>query len=295
MHIAYFGYNIKSYSPRSILSEIDNSEHTATFFNAAHIAFYDGKMFYESKPIDITSFDAAIVRSCGTIKGDVYTKKRVAMHQIIRLLTDANIPTINGSFYLENPFYDKFSQSLLFAKKHIPTIPTIHPVEGSFVEKKDIPWDYPVILKEIDGSFGLSVYKINSYNELKKWTDENPQEDIILQKFVPNSSDYRVIVCGGNAVGIMKRTSEESGWKHNFSQGSKVEKHDDEKMCRFAEDVAKKIESDYVGIDILIDEFGEFLVIEINLSANFKGFESVYGDGFVASHIINTLENKKLY
>lgn len=295
MNIAYFGYKKESYAPQTIINLCKKNGHKVTFFNVDDLIFSNGTLTENLLPIDLDNLDAAIVRSHGKVIDHAYQENFVFTYHINKLLHDRSIPTINGTFFINHPFFDKFSQSLFFAQRDIPTIPTIYSTSPTKLQKKHIPWDFPLIIKEINGSFGLSVHKIDTYTDLTLWTRENPRAQIILQKFIPATCDYRVIVCGKKSLGIMKRTSISDGWKHNFSQGATIEACSDERMSIFAEHVAQKLQCDFVGVDIIADQKGDFLVVEINLSANFKGFEKIHAKYLVGKNIIEALAKKNIY
>lgn len=295
MKIAYFGCNQKCHSAKTTGDFCKKNDIDFHFFNIADLAFYNGILSKDLTPLDLHKIDGAIIRCHGKITNGVHTTYPIATYQLNKILHDRSISTINGSFYTTNPFFDKFSQSLFFFTNAIPTIPTLHVVSPKILCEENVPWSFPIILKEVDGSFGLSVYKINTFEQLDSWMNEHSKKIFILQKYIPNTCDYRVIVCGGKSLGIMKRSSISDGWKHNFSQGATIEKHSNSRMERFAEGVAHKLKCDYVGIDIIIDENGNFLVIEINLSANFNGFERVHYPYIVAKNLIRTLVQKNIY
>ncbi len=295
MKIAYFGYKKESYAPKTIIDFCKKNGHKITFFNVDDLLFCNGTLTKNLSPLNLDDFDAAIIRSHGRVTDDTYQENFVFTYHINKLLHDHSIPTINGAFFIKNPFFDKFSQSLFFAQRDIPTIPTIYSASPSKLQRKHIPWDFPLIIKEINGSFGLSVHKIDMYTDLAIWTKKNPHAQIILQQFIPATCDYRVIVCGKKALGIMRRSSISNGWKHNFSQGATIEAYSDERMSKFAEHVAQKLHCDFVGVDIIVDQKGNYLVVEINLSANFKGFEKIHAKYLVGKNIIETLAQKKIY
>ncbi len=295
MNIAYFGYNQQDYAPRTIINQANKKGHVIFFFNVEKILFYDAELIYNDNIIDVQKFDVAIVRSHGKIINNTHTKKRIATFQILRKLHNNNIPILNGNFLLKNPFFDKLSQSILFRLHSLPTIPTIHPISTEFATKINMPWKFPVIIKEVEGSFGMSVYKLNSHNTFNKWITQNLDKKIIIQKFIKNNCDYRTIVCGNKILGTMQRQGTKSSWLHNFSQGATIKKVHDIEIENLALHVSKKLQCDYVGVDIIRDQNNKLYIVEINLAANFKGFEKVHGNNYVASHIIDTLITDKLY
>ena len=64
------------------------------------------------------------------------------------------------------------------------------------------------------------------------------------------------------------------------------------RIKKLAQQVAKKMELDYVGVDIL-DCDGKLHVIEVNSLAQFRGFESAYPEINVAGEMIKMMENKR--
>ena len=74
----------------------------------------------------------------------------------------------------------------------------------------------------------------------------------------------------------MKRIASSGSHLTNFSQGGKVEKYDienDKKACEIALKCAKHFKLDYVGVDLIRGNDGNWKVLEVNRGAQFKGFE----------------------
>lgn len=59
-------------------------------------------------------------------------------------------------------------------------------------------------------------------------------------------------------------------------------------MERFARKIAKKLDLDYVGIDLLKTN-NQYLIIELNIFASFEGFEKTYPEKNIAKELVNFL------
>ncbi len=287
MKVIYFGFNEKFHSVKTIKEEALRLNWEFVFINVDNLFFYENKLIYRQRLLDISQFNGAIVRCHDKVVDNTLIKKRISTYRLILFLRENSVPVVNGDFFAKNPFFDKFSQYELFLKYNIPTIDTLHPVsQNSKYLLKVIPWSFPIILKDVEGSFGLSVHKMSTEQDLVDYVAKNPDKSIILQEFIPTTCDYRVIVCAGKTIGAIKRSGTTSDWKHNFSQGASIESYYDVKMFKFAENVAQKLLCDYVGVDIIVDSNKRFRVIEINLSANFKGFQIAHSNKNIVQEIL---------
>ncbi|EKE18637.1 MAG: hypothetical protein ACD_9C00273G0001 [uncultured bacterium] len=90
----------------------------------------------------------------------------------------------------------------------------------------------------------------------------------------------------------MKRVAKSGEWKNNFALGGSVFPFEDKKMKKFSEKVAKKMDLDYVGLDVFKVDDG-YKIIETNVFACFEGFEQAFPEINVAAHILNYLNIKK--
>ena len=96
----------------------------------------------------------------------------------------------------------------------------------------------------------------------------------------------------GEIIGVIKRTAN-SGFKSNISLGGKAEKIElDKKLKRYSEKIIKEGNLFYAGIDF-IKKGDDYLAIEVNTSAQFKGFEEATGVN-VAKKIIEKLIKRRL-
>jgi len=86
----------------------------------------------------------------------------------------------------------------------------------------------------------------------------------VVQEYVEDARDYRVMVFGGEYVGAVERSA--PGWKKNVHAGA--EAHGvtpPDGVVSLAEDAARALGIDFCGVDVLSQEGGDFSVVnEVN-------------------------------
>ena len=113
------------------------------------------------------------------------------------------------------------------------------------------------------------------------------------QKFVgTKGKDIRVIVIGKRSVAGMRRIACEGEFRSNIELGGHGEKIElSKEYIAAAEQVAKHLNLDYCGVDLLEGETP--IVCEVNSNAFFEGLESVTGVNVAkkyAEYIVNEMK-----
>lgn len=306
-NILLVGINKKAYSLKKILGELMNRKIEFIFFKWGDLVFSPTGVYGKNIKINFDLYDLAIL---GAPYYDLVVaenkkslkKKRIPikltneLNQLAQKLREENIPFLNESVLLSQPFYDKFCQSLIFYQHGIPSIPTLHLTDnGSRKVKgalKKFRISYPLVAKKSFGGLGLDVFKISNSSKLETFLKSRRNQNLIFQPYLKNDGDFRVLVCANKALGIIKRQAPKKGWKNNFSLGGMVSAHVEPEMADFCEKICKKIGFDFAGVDIL-KENGQYRIIEINLFPGFKGFEKVFSKVNVAKSIVDLMLKKK--
>ena len=79
------------------------------------------------------------------------------------------------------------------------------------------------------------------------------EKSVLLQVYLPEATDIRVMVIDGTAVGAVERHG--PGWKHNVHRDAAVRSVPvDGEIARVAETVARTLAIDYVGVDLLVSD-----------------------------------------
>jgi|GEM_PF-1026415 len=304
-NIFLVGINKKVYTTKKIISELQKQKINYTFIKWGDLYFEGSKIKSLKTKLDLTSFNASIIDIPSyTIVRKRNQNKRIPIklsHELNILLKELqkrNILTLNLQFMLNYPYYNKFTQAYIFSKFNIPSISTIHLTDNKYekIQKvlKNNNFNYPLVVKESNGGMGNGVWKLNNFFELKKFFRKTRNRNFIIQQYLKNAGDYRVLVCGNKVLGIMKRIAQKGEWKNNFSLGGKIENYEDANMKKFAQDICKKLDLEYAGLD-LFKIHNRYFVIEINIFASFEGFEATYPAINVSQEIINFLKNKQTF
>lgn len=155
---------------------------------------------------------------------------------------------------------------------------------------------YPMVAKCSYGSLGKFVYKIDDRAELESMYENLKCKPHLFQQFVAESAgkDIRVIVIGGRAVAAMQRKSETDFRSNIELGGTGTSIGIDENLRAISEKVARLLDLDYCGIDILYGRDG-YLLCEVNSNAFFGGIERVTGENIArlyAEHIVNSFHSE---
>lgn len=155
---------------------------------------------------------------------------------------------------------------------------------------------YPVIIKECFGSLGKQVYLAENEKDLLEIVREIGEKPFVFQQFLSKGAgwDIRVIVCGGEVIGAVKR-SNENDFRSNAAQGGKViEAELNEAEKRLAVKAVEAVGAFFAGVDLIMGEDG-FLICEINSNMLFDAAEKALGisiSDIIAEKIQNHSLNK---
>jgi len=165
------------------------------------------------------------------------------------------------------------------------------------------PFIFPVILKGSGGDRGTRVFKADNLEEMEKLVRDLRKSETeegrryMLQEFIPNNGDYRVLVLGEKVLGVMKRSSQSvAEFKNNYSAGGKVEVADlPEEIKQLAVKAAKVCGLAVAGVDVAFrdNDLKKPIIWEVNKGPQFKGFMQATGID-VPAEIIKFLVNLKV-
>lgn len=172
---------------------------------------------------------------------------------------------------VNNRSRSKVSQYVLCALGDIPQAPFVFIGNRTrlldIVDKSTI--EYPLIVKSATGSRGTHNFLVNNVRELENALDEMPTKPAIIQHFVPNNGDYRILVMGGKVKLIIHRTSQDSSHLNNTSQGGKaalVARSDVKpRMLDDAVKISRALGREVTGVDMILDQnTGQHYFLEAN-------------------------------
>mmetsp|Transcript_17082 Transcript_17082/g.24210 ORF Transcript_17082/g.24210 Transcript_17082/m.24210 type:complete len:370 (+) Transcript_17082:251-1360(+) len=204
---------------------------------------------------------------------------------LLRQFERLNVPTLPNSASIEAS-KDKMYANQILAQAGLPIPKTMLarlPETSAELVQKVV--GFPCVLKVVTGSLGKGVHLCHNAKEFENLsemlcsvTNANSANPLLMliQEFVSFSEgrDLRVMVIGGRVVGAMQRTATDGDFKANVSRGGEAAAFPvDHEMEKLALDVAKTLDLDIAGIDLLFHPDG-YKVCEANSAPGFKGFEA---------------------
>lgn len=182
---------------------------------------------------------------------------------------------LNSRTYKKWSRLDKITQHFELQRAGLPFIESV--VYGNNEHLIMKTKNFPLIIKKNLSSRGKDVFKANNLSDIKEVFDQGYfSRQMLLQPFLKIGEDLRIIVVGGEIIGAMRRVAQEGKYLTNYSQGGSVQEYDiknDPKAMEIAEKTAKHFLLDYVGVDLMKADDGEWKVLEVNRACQFKGFE----------------------
>ena len=232
----------------------------------------------DPKGFEITSDTIAVVR--GSI-----TRKDSWM-DIVSMLEKDGICVINSRQCI-SMCADKYRTYLRLADFGItqPKTVLITDPEKSKEAFEKLDTQYPIILKTLRGSKGVGVLFVESEKGLDSLCQvlykQDEDADLLLQEFIPNDYDVRVLVMGGKVLANMKRPVIDGDFRSNVSQGSEPVKIDlTEVEITECLKSAKAVGGLWTAVDFIPSKNRKKdppFVLEVNSSPGTEGIEKASG------------------
>ncbi len=154
---------------------------------------------------------------------------------------------------------------------------------------------YPVVVKLSYSSMGKGVFLANNRQELYELCNKYKSQAKLYQEFISSSlgRDVRIITVGGKYLCGYERNSHGKDFRSNVALGGNgVKINPPKEFINFAEKVAKILNLDYMGIDLMYGKNGEPILCEVNSNAFFEMAEEITNINVAKSYveyIINTI------
>jgi|CXWL01.1.fsa_nt_gi hypothetical protein len=184
----------------------------------------------------------------------------------------------------DNPLvpYKFFQQKLVNPLQTVTGIPT-YQFRGSKSLAEAIKrgfLKYPFVAKKNLSARGEGVYKITSIEQIEQL--KLNFKDYIFQNFVKNDGDFRILVLGGVALGIIKRIKGGDEFRNNISLGGQAVDMNDlpetEDLKNKAVSLASKFGLQFCGVDFIYDQEEKiYRFMEINSVPQWQGFSTATG------------------
>ena len=242
----------------------------------------EDKIFFGE--MDMKDFDGWYFRSVGT---------ELEWSKLLQLYAKKHkIPVVDEYLMTEGPlrrYKSIMSWQLLEAGVKYPKSAYVESV--SDLKKEINNWKFPAIVKLSQGGrHGMGTFWIREMEDIEKLEHvlelrkEKAKETgkkapifrgFLIQEYIKNDGDYRVMTVGYKCIGGFKRQAKEEKLILNKSQGNSVAVADlPAEVIEIAEKAAKVLEVEVAGTDIIRNlETGELYIVEVNEAPQFKVFE----------------------
>ena len=173
------------------------------------------------------------------------------------------------------------------------TVLVSNPVEEAALRESFSRFDSPVVVKPNSTTRGNGVAKVEDLDSFLGVTDyldlvhdyrATADKSFLVQEFIPEARDYRVMVLDGEYVGAVERRLPDDArttgqWKHNVHRGAEAQGVDlPDDLRQIAERVAEELEIPLLGVDLLVSD-DRTVVTETNARPTIDE-ETKYESGF---------------
>lgn len=158
------------------------------------------------------------------------------------------------------------------------TFPNVGYTDLEFLSDIEQSLGYPVVVKELCGSFGSGVFLAHDRAELERLVAEH-RGGLLFQRFVAECSgrDIRVVVANGRVIAAMDRHNLSGDFRSNVALGASYAVHRvspcEQKAAILA---AAACGCTFAGVDLLDSERGT-LVLEVNSNAHMRAVSDCTG------------------
>ncbi|MDL0124717.1 ATP-grasp domain-containing protein [Halobacterium sp. MBLA0001] len=227
---------------------------------AEHVTVTGSVTRLDAPPVDADRFDAGFVYPGRLMEGGV---------------VDAfiDVPWVNGREAVLRS-RNKAGALALLSDAGVPVPETVYvsnPADEDAVRGVFEALEPPVVVKPNSATRGVGVTKVSDPDSLDGVTDylelvhdyrATGDKSYLIQAFVPDATDYRVMVLDGQVVGAVRRDS--AGWKHNVHQGATAAGVSlPDRLRALAVDAAAALDVSLLGVDVLATD-ERAVVVETN-------------------------------
>lgn len=215
---------------------------------------------HPQKGFDLREFDLVIIRHIGAYAVEAHAITIYCQYLGIKYTDE----------YLNRLLLDnKLSTEFLLWSQGVTQLPRTFYGPTDELAKKLDEFGGKAVLKDNEGSKGRLNFVVRLGEEIHAIAAENSDVHFVLQEFVPNDSDLRVLVLNNQPKLVIKRTGDGSTHLNNTSQGGQaviVPLADiDQSILDISVRAAQITKLQVAGVDVVINkETGDFSILEVN-------------------------------
>jgi RimK family alpha-L-glutamate ligase len=200
--------------------------------------------------------------------------------EVLRSLEERGVLVLNRAGALLAA-HDKLMTALRLSARGLP-----HPRTAHVGAAADPAFGFPVVVKPRFGSWGRDVAACRDHSALERrlgglrgraWFRR--QGALVQELIRPQGYDLRIVVAAGEIVGAVKRVAAPGEWRTNVALGGRRAVADPPPQARLiALGAAAALGTDLVGVDLLPDGDGGWVVLELNGAVDFTPAYSLDGE-----------------
>lgn len=227
-------------------------------------------------------------------------EKRNLAFIISNIAAKAGIACID-KLYLHTNEPSKLKQTTFLAL-HGVSVPKTYFAGRYTPEKTQTASEYlgfPMVVKMSKGKKGQGVFLAKDMAELLQILQNEGEDEIFIQEFIPNTFDYRILVLGEEVACAEKRSRiSQSEFRNNVYLGATEEfvglDSLDDGILALARQAAQIADIQVAGVDIVQDAQGRGYVFEVNRAPAFTYDEKISPElNLLADYLIACDSGKK--
>ncbi len=232
----------------------------------------DDSVTFESREVDLTSFDALLVRTMppGTLEQVVFRMNALAE------LAAAGVFVVNSPRAIEVAV-DKYLATVRLreAGLRVPSTVACQTVESAMQSFGRLGGD--VVVKPIFGGEGRGIMRVADEAIALRTFKTLAQIGAVLylQEFIPHEGcDLRLLVIGEKVLGM--RRCHPTDWRTNISRGATAEPLEvTDQLADMARRAARAVDAAVVGVDLLPGQDGQLYALEVNAVPGWRALSKV--------------------
>lgn len=192
----------------------------------------------------------------------------------------------------------KLLQAVRFEMIGIPVAKTLNVNSALFNHIDQVSdWQFPCIMKAKHGSHGNDNYVVHSLEEVRKICLDSADKVFVLQRFVPNDGDYRILIVGDETI-VIGRSAQEGTHLNNTSKGGVATEVTIDSMPNEVIEQAKKIAHELkmtiAGVDAIQDKTtGKYFFLEVNAQPQLMSGAFIDKKEQLVGKLLDSLANKR--
>ncbi len=220
------------------------------------------RVFDPERGLEVADFDLVVFRYIGGYFDEA--------HAVALFCRKLGIGCID-SYVGESETRDKLGDAMACFAADLLTPRTVYgPIERVVEKFEEVAGEFgKVIFKNSHGAKGRLNFLAESAGELRKIQEENPTKRFVMQEYIKNNGDLRVLVMGFKAKLVIERTAAVGSHLNSTSQGGSMRLAPlgevSKEALRISERISKAKKLEVAGIDVIIEEgTSRTYVLEVN-------------------------------